>query len=87
MANIFFAWTATVSASGIEIADTDVTRHSSVTRVALHEGTLIPREGPLPALLQDYFVSQNIQADARLGALKLVVANESVLLPYWMVWN
>ena len=87
MENIFFTWTATVSASSIEIADTDVTRHASVTRVALHERTLIPRERPLPALLQDSFVSQSIQADARLGVLKLVVANESVLLPYWRVWN
>jgi hypothetical protein len=79
MANIFSARTATVSASGIERADTDLTRYASVARVALHGGTFIPREFPLPALLQNPIVSQNIQADARLGVLKLVVANESVL--------
>lgn len=51
------------------------TRHTvNATRVALCGGTLTPRDGSLPTLLQDPCVSRNIRRDARIGVLKLVVA-------------
>lgn len=46
-----------------------------MTRVDLREARLTPTNGPLPSLLQDPIVVQDIRKHASLGVLKLVVGD------------